>query len=156
MISILETMRRCGLQPSVAQAAFARALFGEPLDSAEAEAFRECAGRDYSGARFEESTGIMGRKSGKTEYIASPVAIHLAAVEEREPGTVLWIAPSKSDQARLGWQAVNRQLQRGFPNIIAEIKESEGRILLHNDSEIRIASANFRTLRGPKYIAVIR
>ena len=64
------------------------------------------------------------------------------------------IAPHRSDQARLLFDAVVQQLERGFPGLIAEVKDSDGKIYLHNGNVIVIASANFRNLRGPKYKAV--
>jgi hypothetical protein len=156
MISIAQTYARCGLSPSVAQSAFVKSVLGEPLDSAELECWRACTGRaDYPQSPFQEADGLCGRKSGKTEYIAALILVHRASTDTDTPGVYLLVSPSKSDQSRIGWQAILRLLQRGFPGLIAEVKEGEGRIYLHNGNVIAIASANFRTLRGPKYKVVV-
>jgi hypothetical protein len=156
-LSIAATMRQCGLSPSVAQLAFVKATLGEPLSSEEQQIFTTCTGRDsYAQIPFQEVDAICGRKAGKTEYLAAPLLLHRAAVMQSNFGaTHLIVSPSKSDQARIGWAAVNRQLQRGFPGLIADVKESEGKIFLHTGATIAIASANFRNLRGPKYATAI-
>jgi len=155
--SIARTYPRCGLVPSRAQLTFAKACLGEPLANAELAIWRECTGRvEYPfGLKPEEADGLCGRKSGKTEYIASPIIIHRAVTDVDGPGVYLLVSPSKSDQARIGWQAINRQLQRGFRDLIADVQEADARVLLHNGNAIKIASANFRTLRGPKYKVVV-
>jgi hypothetical protein len=156
MTSITETYRRIGLRPSVGQLAFAKSVLSEPLCLDEQEVRQLCSGRqDCPQGQFQEVTGLIGRKGGKTEYVAAPLLVHRACTDEDDPGTYLLVAPSKSDQARLGWEAINRQLERGFPNLIADVQEASGRIVLHNGNDIKIASANFRFLRGPKYKVVI-
>jgi hypothetical protein len=155
MISIAQTYSRCGLSPSVAQSAFVKSALGEPLDTAELECWRACTGRQhYPQTQFDEVDGLCGRKSGKTEYIAATIVVHRACTDTDDPGTYLLVSPSKSDQARIGWEAINSQLQRAFPGIVANVNESTGRISLHNGNVIAIASANFRNLRGPKYKVV--
>jgi phage terminase large subunit-like protein len=154
--SISQTFARIGLSPSPAQLCFARAILGEPLSIEEQEIYKLCTGReDYQQTPHLEADGIVGRKGGKTELIATPLIVHRACTDAPDCGTYLVCAPSKSDQARIGWEAINRQLQRGFPGMIAEVKESDGRILLQNGNIIKVASANFRHLRGPKYVVVV-
>jgi hypothetical protein len=152
---IADTYRLIGLAPSVAQLAFAKLCLGEPLDAEEARIALECTGRaDLPETGFQEATAVVGRKGGKTEYIAAPLLIHRAVTDEDDPGVYLLCAPSKSDQALLGWTAIARGLERGLPKLVADVKESDGRILLLNGNVLKIASSNFRFLRGPKYKVV--
>jgi hypothetical protein len=155
MTSISETMRRCGLTPSVAQLAFCKSVLGEPLDAAELECWQVGTGRtDYPQTPFTEADLRAGRKAGKTQYVIAPLIIHRACVDVDGPGVYLVVAPSKSDQAHAAWSSISQQLQRGYPGLIAEMQESAGSLRLHSGNEIRIASANFRTLRGPRYKVV--
>ena len=136
--------------------AFAKAVLGEPLGAEELEVYRASTGRaGYLQIHFQEVDLLAGRKSGKTEYEAAPIIVHRASTDTDGPGVYLLVSPSKSDQARIGWEVINRQLLRGFPGLVADVKESEGKIFLHNGNIIAIASANFRTLRGPKYKIVV-
>jgi hypothetical protein len=156
MIPIAQTYARCGLSPSVAQSAFVKSVLGEPLDTAELECWRACTGRqDYTPRRYQEADLLAGRKGGKTEYVAAPILTHCACTDTDDPGTYLLVSPSKSDQAILGWQAINRQLQSGYPGLVASVDEGGGKIYLFNSNVIAIASANFRNLRGPKYKVVV-
>jgi terminase large subunit-like protein len=155
-MSIADTYSACGLNPSPAQLCLAKLVLGEELSTDELQIAYECTGRaDLPELGFSECTCIVGRKGGKTEYVAAPLLIHRAVNDDDEPGVYLLVAPSKSDQATIGWQAIVRQVERGFPNLIQDIKESEGQILLHTGNVIKIASANFRSLRGPKYKVVV-
>ena len=150
--SIAGTYARCGLQPSVAQLTLAKASLGEALTSDERAVYFSCTGRqDYPQKPFGEVVGVCGRKSGKSEYEICQIIIHRATTDTDEPGTYLIVCPSKSDQGRSVWNALLRQLQQGFPGLIARVDEAEGKIYLHNGNIIAIASANYRNLRGPKY-----
>ena len=152
MNSIADTYQKCGLTPSVAQLALAKSILGESLNAAEFAIWQACTGREtYPATRFQEVAALCGRQSGKTEFVGAPLVVHCAATESDESGTILLVAPSKSDQARRAWSSVNAQLQRGFPGIVSDVTESEGRIQLYNGNEIRFAAANFRNLRGPRY-----
>jgi hypothetical protein len=155
-VNIAQTYASIGVAPSPAQLALSQTIIGEECSGDGREIRRLCSGRDDIPALpFQEVTGIIGRKGGKTERIAAPILIHRAATDEDEPGVYLLCAPSRGDQAVLGWQAVVNQMEWGFPNLIAEVKESDGRVLLRNGNVIRIQSANFRSLRGPKYKVVV-
>ena len=110
-MSIADTYRRIGLAPSAAQLACAKAILGEPLTDDEDEIAFACTGRRPSGTPPEEFDLLAGR-SGKTEYVAAPILVHRAITDDDTPGTYLLVSPSKSDQARLGWQALSRQLER--------------------------------------------
>jgi hypothetical protein len=153
--SIAETYCLIGLEPSIAQLACVKTILGERLDRDEAEVTFLCTGRRDFPKRFQEATGLTGRKGGKTEYVGAPILVHRSVTDADAPGTYLLCAPSKSDQARRGWEAINRYLATGFPNLIDEVSESEMRIQLHNGNDLKIASANFRNLRGPKYKVVV-
>lgn len=152
---IADTYAAIGVAPSPAQLALAKLLVRETIDDAEREIARLCAGSSELPSRPQEATLLVGRKGGKTEYVAAPLLIHRAVTDEDEPGTYLLCAPSKSDQARIGWEAISRQIQRGFPALVAEVRESDTRIILQNGNVIKLASANFRFLRGPKYKVVV-
>jgi hypothetical protein len=156
MSGITDTYRRVGLQPSVGQLSLAKSILGERLGFDEAEVYRLCVGRpDCPQTPFQEVTCIIGRKGGKSEYVGVPIIIHRALTDDDGPGVYLLIAPSKGDQARIVWAALVRQLQHGFAELVAEIRESAGEVVLHNGNIIKIASANFRYLRGPKYKVVV-
>jgi hypothetical protein len=152
---ISETFRALGLAPSVAQLALAKLAVGEPLDADEAGAALESTGRaDLPETGFQEVTAICGRKSGKPEYLGVPLLIHRAVTDGDAPGTYLLVAPSKSDQAALGWAAIARGIERGFPKLVADIREGDGKVVLYNGNELKIQSGNWRYLRGPKYKVV--
>jgi hypothetical protein len=152
MISIANTYARCGIVPYPAQLTFAKAACGELLTPEELAIWRECSGRaDAPTSPPYEIDLIAGRKSGKTELILAPLVVHRAVTDTDAPGTYQIIAPSLSDQARIAWNAIIRMLERGFPNLIAAVKEGEGRVYLHSGNIIAIDNSNFRHLRGPKY-----
>jgi len=155
-VSISDTYAAIGLAPSIAQLALAKLCVGEPLSPEESAVAAECTGRaECPAAGFQEVTPIVGRKGGKTEYIAAPLLVHRAVNDPDSPGTYLLVAPSKSDQAVIGSRAIVAYLERGFPKLVAEVKEGDGKVLLYNGNVIKIASSNFRHLRGPKYKVVV-
>jgi hypothetical protein len=155
--SIADTYRAIGITPSLAQLALAKSILGEPLTDEERQVRALCTGRteDLPPIPFQEATIVCGRKSGKTERIAAPILIHRAVNDDDEPGVYLVVAPSKSDQARVAWQAITRQLERGYPGLIEKIDEGDGSIRLRSGNVLKIQNANFRSLRGPKYKVVV-
>jgi hypothetical protein len=137
------------------------AAMGEPLTEQERALFKDLTGgREQEPSQpVEELAAIVGRRGGKSRAI-SVLATYIAALCEHpalvrgERGVVLIIAPdTKQAEIVLDYTEANF---RASP-ILAQLVENrrERQLRLTNRVTIEVRASDFRTLRGPTYIAVI-
>jgi hypothetical protein len=133
---------------------------GEQLTKQERVLFKELTGREKEpGSRVEEFVGVIGRRGGKSRAI-SVLASYIAGLCEHpslvkgERGVLLVIAPD-TRQAEIVLDYVEANF-RASP-ILAQLIEGrrERQLRLTNKVTIEVRPSDFRTLRGPTYIAVI-
>jgi hypothetical protein len=136
------------------------AAMGEQLTEDEREKFKELTKRDREpGQRVEEFVGVIGRRGGKSRAV-SVLAAYVAglcdhpALVPGERGVVLCIAPDQT-QADITLNYITAAFE-GSPILKQLIEARTQRALkLTNRVDIEVRASNFRTLRGPTYIAVI-
>jgi len=137
-----------------------KALFAEPLTSAELEIFQRCTGRRAPPTKpVPEAWFAVGRRGGKG-WTAAALAVYLACarphdLKRAERGVVMVMA---GDRAQAGevFRYI-RELLASVPRFAALIaapptKES---IDLTNRVRITVQTANWRRVRGRKVLAVI-
>ncbi len=140
--------------------AVVKAAYAEKLTAAERKLFNEIADRDPPKHRVKELVAIVGRGGGK-DSVASLLAIACAIsfdprgkLRPGERATVLCLAVDKSqasivyDYCRAAFEEVPA-LAKLVVSIGAESIE------LINHVEIVISTANYRSLRGRSFLAVI-
>jgi hypothetical protein len=135
------------------------ALCGEPLTAAERVVFARLTGRPQEpGARCEEGHFIVGRRSGKTRACAV-LASYLAGLVDYdldlgERATVLVLSASVAQAARAFQYIVS--IFETVP-VLRELMASAtaGSLTLTTSTDVEVAPANFRTLRGRTAAAVI-
>jgi hypothetical protein len=136
------------------------AAMGEPLTEPERAIFTQLTGRQQEPLkRIEEFVGVIGRRGGKSRAIAT-LATYLSTLCEHpglvegEIGTCLCIAPDLQ-QAGVCLSYIAAALDRSPLLKRLVLSRTQHKLRLENGIEIRVAASDFRTLRGPTYIAVI-
>jgi hypothetical protein len=136
------------------------AAMGEELTGDERAAFKQLTGRDREpGTRVEELVAVVGRRGGKSRAI-SVLAAYIAgicrhdALVPGERGVLLIIAPDQK-QADI----VLDYITANFNNSTMLKQLVDGRsnreLRLNNNIDIAVRASDFRTLRGPTYVAVV-
>jgi hypothetical protein len=136
------------------------AAMGEPLSDDERLIFQQLTGRQQEPLRrVEELVGVIGRRGGKSRAIAV-LATYISALCEHpglvdgEIGTCLCIAPDLQ-QAGVCLSYIAAALDRSPLLKRLVLSRTMNALRLENGVTIRTAASDFRTLRGPTYIAVI-
>ena len=133
---------------------------GEPLTEAERAIFQQLTGREHEpDQRIEEFIAVIGRRGGKTRAI-SVIGTYIGGLCEHpslvpgERGVVLIIAPDQK-QATICLDYIEANF-KGSP-ILRQLVESRSQrsLKLTNKIDIEVRASDFRTLRGPTYVAVI-
>src|SRR5215472_14326656 len=137
------------------------AAMGEELDDAERSVFSKLTGREHEpGRRVDELVLVVGRKGGKTRVMAvlavylATLVDHRAALAVGERGVVLCVAQS---------QTVAKVLLRFAEGILKQspllrsliVARTQDAIELSNDLTIEVRPCNYKSLRGPTYIAAL-
>jgi hypothetical protein len=133
---------------------------GERLNDAERKLFKQLTQRDHEpGRRVEELIGVIGRRGGKSRAI-SVLATYIAglclhpALVRGERGILLIIAPDQR-QADIVLDYIEANFRKSaLLNQLVEARTARA-LRLTNRCDIEVRASNFRTLRGPTYIAVI-
>jgi hypothetical protein len=134
---------------------------GEQLTSEERALFKQLTGREHEpGQRVDELVLVVGRKGGKTRTMAA-LAVYLAALCDYrsvlaagERGVVLCVAQS---------QAIAKVLLRYAEGILRQspllgsliVNSTQDAIELSNGLTIEVRPCNYKSLRGPTYIAAL-
>jgi hypothetical protein len=136
------------------------AAMGEELNDDERALFTQLTQRDHEPCqRVEEFVGVIGRRGGKSRAI-SVLATYIAALCAHpalvpgERGIVLIIAPDKK-QAKIVLDYIEAAF-RTSPILRQLIEARIASVLrLTNRIDVEVRASDFRTIRGPTYIAVI-
>ena len=132
---------------------FLKALFGLPMDDAEAETFRACTGRTKPPtAAFGAAWLVCGRRGGKSFALAL-IAVFKAVFENYSPflsvgerATIIIVAADRR-QARIIFRYV-RGIMDSVPALLASSRARRPRARLTNGVNIEVMTASSRTIRG--------
>ena len=136
------------------------AAMGEALTEEERALFQRLTQRTHEpDQRIEEFIAVIGRRGGKTRAI-SVIGTYIGGLCEHpslvpgERGVVLIIAPDQK-QATICLDYIEANF-KGSP-ILRQLVESRSQrsLKLTNKIDIEVRASDFRTLRGPTYVAVI-
>jgi len=163
IISFIEDKRFIGdTSMSDYQKVLLKIMYGLPLDRREKRIFRECTRlRRYRPRIYQESTIVCGRRSGKSNQIASNVCIYEAVLGQHEKhlsvgetGTILLIATSKRQaQTDFGYvrgKLKNSEILEGM--IVAETKET---ISLSNRIQVAVYPCSEVAARGLSVVCAV-
>jgi len=147
---------------SLPQKVSLKSVYGLELDKAEKAIFRKITGlKQYGpGKERSEASFILGRRSGKSDKIASNIALYEACSRKHklsigQTGVVMVCASEKRRQARivydycLGKLKHSKILRKMIKNVTAE------EILLTNNIAIQIFPADIGKIRGAALVAFI-
>ena len=147
---------------SIAQRTALKAVYGLSLTGEEYKIFIKITGlKDYPlGREWEEASFILGRRSGKSDKIASNIALYEACVREHklnvgQVGVVMVVASEKKRQAKIVYKYIQDKLKRSpilrkmIDNITLEC------ISLTNGVEIQVYPCSIGRVRGVSLIAFI-
>ena len=106
---------------SLAQRTALKAVYGLPLTGDEFQMFKEITGlMHYAlGREWEEASFILGRRSGKSDKIASSIALYEACARRHklsvgQTGVVMVVASEKKRQAKIVFQYIEHKLRRSL------------------------------------------
>jgi len=147
---------------SIAQRTALKAVYGLSLTGEEYKIFIKITGlKDYPlGREWEEASFILGRRSGKSDKIASNIALYEACVREHklsvgQVGVVMVVASEKKRQAKIVYKYIQDKLKRSpilrkmINNITLEC------ISLTNGVEIQVYPCSIGRVRGVSLITFI-
>jgi len=147
---------------SLAQRTALTAVYGLPLTDEELQVFKEITGltRYPVGCEWEEASFILGRRSGKSDKIASNIALYEACARKHklsvgQVGVVMVVASEKKRQAKIVFQYIEYKLRRSpvlrkmIDNITQEC------ISLTNGVEIQVYPCSIGRVRGVSLICFI-
>jgi len=147
---------------SIAQRTALKAVYGLSLTGEEYKIFIKITGlKDYLlGREWEEASFILGRRSGKSDKIASNIALYEACVREHklsvgQVGVVMVVASEKKRQAKIVYKYIQDKLKRSpilrkmIDNITLEC------ISLTNGVEIQVYPCSIGRVRGVSLIAFL-
>jgi hypothetical protein len=139
---------------------FLKGLFGLPMDAADVESFKAFTGRTIAPTnQAQECLAIVGRRGGKS-YMAAITACYLALFRDWKPylspgetGHILIIATDRV-QARniFGYVRAILSLKIFKSQIVKELDEE---IRLKNQIAVKVATCDFRTLRGYTIVCAV-
>ena len=138
-----------------------KAIFAEPMSPDELAVYTKYTGRTTAPEKpFTEAALVMGRRSGKTRFMAL-IATYLAAFRSYDrflaPGELATVAviSQNRQQARQAMRFISGLLN-AVPTLQAGIVSEDGdRIVLANRVAIEVHTASFRSARGYTFAAVI-
>jgi hypothetical protein len=149
------------LSLSPAQKMGLKAVYGLPLTTAERSLFKQTTGlskyvpKEQSGVTF-----ILGRRSGKSDKLASNIALYEACVREHklsvgETGVVMIVSSELKRQSRIVFDYCLGKLQRSkiLKRMIKRTTSDE--IELRNGISIQVYPCNIARIRGASLAAFI-
>jgi len=150
---------------SAAQTALLAGIYGLPMPSEEClQLFLAATGREsYApGTPFRDASILAGRRSGKSSRCCSPLAVYEATIAQHEippneRGLVEVLAPSVR-QARATFKVILQIVERSpvLRVLVEHVRTgNEFEVQLANGRDIRVLSANARTIRGDLVVAVV-
>jgi len=147
---------------SIAQRTALKAVYGLPLTYNELEMFKKITGlKQYRDSQeWDEASFILGRRSGKSDKIASNIALYEACCRKHkltvgQTGVVMVVASEKKRQAKIVFQYIEGKLRRSpilrkmIDNVTQEC------ITLNNGVEIQVYPCSIGRVRGVSLICFI-
>jgi len=147
---------------SLAQRTALKSVYGLPLTYNELQIFKQITGltRYRAGREWDEASFILGRRSGKSDQIASSIALYEACCRKHkltvgQTGVVMIVASEKKRQAKIVFKYIEGKLKRSpilrkmITNITQEI------ITLRNNVEIQVYPCSIGKVRGVSLICFI-
>ena len=147
---------------SLAQKTALKAVYGLSLTGDEFKMFNKITGlKSYPlGREWDEVSFILGRRSGKSDQIASSIALYEACCRKHkltvgQTGVVMVVASEKKRQAKIVFKYIEGKLKRSpvlrkmIVNITQEI------ISLKNNIEIQVYPCSIGKVRGQSLICFI-
>jgi len=163
LINIIEAINDpniIGDEISPAQEAALRAIYGLPLDEEQSVLAQQMAGGGWQqGEEQREAVFICGRRSGKSDKLASNVAIYEAFFRDHdlsagETGVVLLLAQNMR-QAKVVKGYIEGKIERS-PILSRHVVAKRAQELeLDNGITIAIHPASFRSIRGLSVVCCI-
>jgi len=146
---------------SHAQKMSLKAVYGLPLDKEELKLFRKTTGlRNYVPQEWEEASFILGRRSGKSDKIASNIALYEACSREHKLskgaiGVVMLVSSELKRQSRILYSYILHKIEDSpiLSNMIQNVTSEE--ITLDNGVIIQVYPCNVARIRGASLIAFI-
>ncbi|MFN0149607.1 MAG: hypothetical protein ACKVU1_02720 [bacterium] len=162
-INIVQAVRDPSLigdELSVVQEALLRSIYGLDIPEEQVAIVEKCTGRaPLVGVEYREIAVVAGRRSGKSDKIASNICLYEALIRQHrlspgENGTVLLLARDQR-QARVVRGYIEAKLTRS-PILSQFIEAMRGdEIVLTNGIVIAIYPASFRSIRGLSVITAV-
>ena len=146
---------------SPAQKMALKSVYGLPLTAEELSLFKEATGlTDYVPREWSEATFILGRRAGKSDKLASTIALYEATCREHklsvgELGVVMIVSSELKRQSRIVFDYCLGKLERSqvLRKLIKRTTASE--IELTNGISIQIYPANLARIRGASLVCFI-
>lgn len=163
VIDIVQAVRDPSLigdELSVVQEALLRSIYGLDVPDEQVPIVEKCTGHaPRVGVEYREIAVVAGRRSGKSDKIASNICLYEALIRQHrlspgENGTVLLLARDQR-QARVVRGYIEAKLTRS-PILSQYIDTMRGdEIVLKNNVVIAIYPASFRSIRGLSVITAV-
>lgn len=147
---------------SLAQRTALKAVYGLPLTYNELDMFKRITGltRYRAAIEWDEASFILGRRSGKSDQIASSIALYEGCCRKHkfttgQTGVVMVVASEKKRQAKIVFKYIEGKLKKSpilrkmIVNITQEI------ITLNNGVELQVYPCNIGRVRGVSLICFI-
>jgi len=143
---------------SPAQRMALKSVYGLPLTQEELKLFKQTTGlRRYPGREFEEVTFCLGRRSGKSDKLASSLALYEACAREHklsrgEIGVVMLVSSELRRQSRILFSYILHKLEASpvLRKLIKNVTSEE--ISLVNGIVIQVYPCNVARIRGTSLV----
>jgi hypothetical protein len=140
---------------------FLKAIFGLAMDPGELELYRKCTGRLYPPVGgFKEAAAIVGRRGGKSR-VGALIGVFIGCFYDFKPylaagevGMILILARNR-DQAGVVFGYVSGVMQAVPALKQMVVREAGDEIEFNNGIVIKVATSDFRGVRGSTCVCVI-
>ena len=146
---------------SVAQRMSLKAVYGLPLTAAELAIYQKTTGLpEYIPREWQETTFILSRRAGKSDKLASNIALYEACAREHklsvgETGIVMIVSSELKRQSKIVFQYCLGKLERSkvLRRLIKNVTSDE--ISLVNGVSIQVFPCNQARIRGASLICFV-
>lgn len=146
---------------STAQKMALKSVYGLRLSSEELKAFKDTTGLQvYPGIEQEEASYILGRRAGKSDKLASNIALYEACARSHklstgQKGVVMIVAPETKRQAGIVFDLIRDKLEAS--PVLCKMIEGITKtcITLNNGTEVQIYPCSIGKVRGESLICFI-
>lgn len=146
---------------SPAQKMSLKSVYGDPLTSEELAFFKKTSGlSEYPAREWDETTFVLSRRAGKTDKLASNIALYEACIRPHklstgETGVVMLVASELKRQARIGYDYCLGKLERSKILNRMILKTTADEITMNNGISIQIYPCNLARVRGMSIVCFI-